>query len=246
MALLLCSIHYALIGSIFLLKISDAFILRPVLTNYPLNNSEEENRTKFETYLRSERMFSVKNKVSIPVTVSDLQLPADIYIRNAQEKDLKSAAKILRDAFFNSNFFTGPVEWLKTYLSLQDSFSETSDIYLILVACKKSNDDVVGICEVDCRFSSDPKAAPRPYVCNLATDKIWRKQGIGKAFITVCEDITRDVWELDFLHLRVRRSNKPTIDWYDRLGYAIEIDTQPNDVFTGDEVILLKKALRKF
>ena len=111
-----------------------------------------------------------------------------------------------------------PVEWLKTYLSLRDGLEEISscdnaDLYFILVVCKESNDSVIGICEVDNRSkstskststsTSKPDVAPRPYICNLAVDKQWRKKGVGTALMNKCEEITIDSWGEECLHLRV-------------------------------------------
>lgn len=174
---------------------------------------------------------------------SELCLPNDIYIRQTEAKDLRTASKILTDAFFSFNIFSTPLEWLNTFLSLQDALEETSDLYYILVACKASDNSVVGICEIDSRNSSKSDKAPRPYICNLAVDNQWRKKGIGRALIKICEDTAKDGWKEDFLHLRVRRKNKNAIEFYKNLGYMIDESIQPVDKISGDDIILLKKSL---
>jgi len=173
----------------------------------------------------------------------DLRLPEGICIRNATAKDLKSASKILTDAFFSLNFFTTPLEWLTTYLSLCDTFPETGNKYYMLVACQCEQPSlVVGICEVDCRMTVNVNAAPRPYISNLAIDTRWRRKGIGKAFIKICEDKARNEWEKNVLHLRVRRKNAVALNMYNALGYVMEDVDQPPDKISGEDIVLLTKS----
>jgi ribosomal protein S18 acetylase RimI-like enzyme len=173
----------------------------------------------------------------------DLRLPDGICIRNATEKDLKSASKILTDAFFSLNFFTMPLEWLTTYLSLCDTFPETGDKYYMLVAYQREQPSlVVGICEVDCRITANTNAAPRPYICNLAIDTNWRRKGIAKAFIKICEDKARNEWKKNVLHLRVRRNDAVALNMYRSLGYALEDVEQPLMNKAGEIIVLLKKS----
>jgi len=204
----------------------------------PVRSSTSSKRHRFESLLATKREIEVSDEVML--------VPPDIYIREAEAKDLKTASKILTDAFFSSNIFSKPLEWLKTYLSLQDTFPEScsSLLYYMLVACKKSDDTVVGICEVDCRSSSIRNAAPRPYMCNLAVDKEWRRKGIGKALIVMCEEKARNEWEEDFLHLRARK-NSVAVAIYSSLGYEVdEAAAQHRDQISGDDIILLKKSMR--
>lgn len=178
----------------------------------------------------------------------DLGLPEDVYIRNATQKDLKSASKILTDAFFSFNVFTTPFERLNTFLSLQDTLPETNNQYYMLVACQrhpsqsKDKESVLGICEVDDRKTYNANPAPRPYICNLAIDSERRRQGIGNAFIKICEHKAQHEWQKDFLYLRVRRKNIVALEMYYRLGYVLEEIEQPNDKISGEDIVLLKKS----
>lgn len=181
----------------------------------------------------------------------DLALPNDIYIRNATPKDLKSASYILTKAFFSFNIFTTPFEWLNIYLSLQDNVLETNNQYYMLVAIQrhpsqlKEKESVIGICEVDDRKTVNLDPAPRPYICNLAIGTERRRQGIGKAFISICEHKAQHEWQKDFLYLRVRRKNNVALDMYYGLGYVLEDTEQPNDKISGEDIVLLKKTFTK-
>lgn len=107
----------------------------------------------------------------------------NFYIRQAEEKDLQDASWILTRAFFGFNFLTTPLEWLKTYLSLRDTFLEARagtchpnqhlNKYCMLVAChgpappdsrktrstvSNQADAIIGICEIDGRRDSSSTA----------------------------------------------------------------------------------------
>lgn len=165
----------------------------------------------------------------------------DVNIRRIRKNDLNAVSRILTDAFFSYNIFSTPFEFLKTYLSLKDSLEETNDLYCIWVACKVNDNSVIGICEVDARLTSKPENVPRPYVCNLAVDIKWRKQGIGRALMKVCEDIALRDWKENFLHLRVRSKNKDAMVFYESLGYIPFEYEQPGQV--DDDLIIFKKKL---
>lgn len=183
----------------------------------------------------------------------------DARIREAEEQDLKAISNILTFAFFGK---FNPLEWLQTYFSLQDSFPEAqkSELYCTFVAYRresgKSSDEIIGYCEVDCRPNSDPKAAPRPYMCNLAVKDKWKNNGIGTALIEVCEEkVTKD-WCQESLHLRVRRRNSAALGLYKKMGYLVaeedagncEQEGRPNSETSGTQekdldVIMLKKVM---
>jgi Acetyltransferases len=209
------------------------------------------------------------------------------YIRHAQEKDLKDASRILTNAFFRFHWFTTPLEWLKTYFSLQDSFLEIEEItrkkrknqdgssseegkttnkridYRIMVAaCETKNDAVLGICELDGRprsLSHLKNNSPRPYICNLAVDKKYRQQGIGKAFVRYCENVARDEWMESYLYLKVRVGNEIAMNMYRKLGYSVMEDNKEESSLSWKQsleqlkgidaeeqtIVLLRKMLKE-
>lgn len=207
------------------------------------------------------RANKVINKVQ-----SEVILPNDVYIRKAKPKDVLAASKLLTDVFFPSPFFgISPLEWLKTYFSVQDGLIEASDNYVTFVACKKKNDQVIAICEIDGRIrksqtkrltmdqgntsTTDPigwKSEIKyvPYVCNLAVNPKDRNRGIGKALIATCENKAKD-WQSSNIYLRVRRMNTIAIDVYTRLGYEMMKDDLEclDSVLDENDVVWLTKAL---
>jgi len=162
-------------------------------------------------------------------------------IREAKLGDLKIASDILTDSFYaDLNFFGRPLEWLKTYLSLEDTFKEVGgkDSHYMFVACSSDDGSICGFCEIDSRTSTSPSVnvAPRPYMCNLAVDKKFRGLGIAKMLIFVCESKVLS-WNEEIIHLRVRRTNKAALRLYTSLGY------ERQDKSDDEEIILLKKRV---
>jgi len=172
-------------------------------------------------------------------------IPRDVYIRTAEMKDLKDASNLLTNAFFSMNILKTPFEWLKTYLSLEETFPKDSNDHFMFVACSRSTDSIIGFCEVDSRMSIKPEAAPRPYMCNLAVGKKWRNRGIAKALIFECEKKARG-WGKEYIYLRVRWKNKAAIGLYNGLGYVEQIDSEDeqNTIRRGqDYIILLQRRI---
>ena len=175
----------------------------------------------------------------------NMWLPQDVYIRTAEMKDLKNASNLLTSAFFSMNILTTPFEWLKTYLSLEDTFPKDSNEHFMFVACSRMNDSIIGFCEVDSRVSIKPKAAPRPYMCNLAVGKNWRSRGIAKALIFECERKAHG-WGKEYIYLRVRWKNKAAIGLYNSIGYVEQIETGSRKNIkkrSDDDIILLQKQI---
>ncbi len=166
-----------------------------------------------------------------------MPLPSGVQVRHAQAQDLKVISNIVTDAFFGR---FNPLEWLKTFLSLEDSLpdADKSELYDMLVACQMESGEIIGYCEIDCRPSSNPKAAPRPYMCNLVVRDTWRKKGLGSALIQICEDKVINEWMQLALFLRVRETNVAAVRLYKKLGYEVDVDKNTN----GEEgVLLLRK-----
>jgi len=163
-----------------------------------------------------------------------------IVIREATEGDIPIMAKILTDGFHRetTNFFTYPVMRLDTFINQTFRFSDRIGArYGTFVACHATADGkVVGCCEVDDALTKgeiDP--APRPYMCNLAVDKEFRRMGVAGALVLNSERVVRTEYERSLLHLRMREGNQAAFDLYVGLGYRV----QSKYVNAKDETVLL-------
>ena len=175
---------------------------------------------------------------------------SSVYIRDIQKNDLKRVSDILTASFFSTaNILSWPTEWLKTFLSLEDSFSASSgDNFCMFVACDKSTDFVVGFCEIDSRLTSKPLNIPRPYMCNLAVDQDYRRRGIATALVQKCEEQAIK-WEKEAIYLRVRRTNPSALEFYRGIQYeellsALEgSDIHDDKNSDNNDIILLQKNI---
>lgn len=102
--------------------------------------------------------------------------------------------------------------------------------HFMLISGLQSNGKVIGFAELDKRppkpSSSSAYATettvpppPRPYMCNLAVDISWKRQGVASALINCCEDICTHYWGCEYMYLKVRRGNEAAIQLYKGLGY---------------------------
>ena len=163
--------------------------------------------------------------------------------------EIGQAANIVTDAFFadHTNFFTYQKEKLKTYLSLESSYPKPSEknTYVYFVACRNTDGKVLGFVEIDCRETRPLKEGlpPRPYMCNLAIDKKWRRNGIATALIEACEDVAlKNGYEN--IYLKVRSANDVAVRMYESLGYVEESSVvEMTERLNESLVLLLKKQL---
>jgi len=164
------------------------------------------------------------------------------FIREALVSDLGFASRLLADGFFStSNIFSFQVEKFKTYLSLESSYpkGEENDRHKYFVACQHRTGKVIGFVEIDCRTNKNSKI-PRPYMCNLAVDKTWARNGIGTRLVQECEELAIKCNET-IMYLRVRAGNMGAIRMYHALGYVItSSETEGQD---GKMVLLMKKQI---
>lgn len=153
-----------------------------------------------------------------------------------------AAAIILTDGFFSdtTNIFTYQLERLKTFLSLESTFPNPVDrgSHEMIVACLNKGAKVVGFAEIDCRETRDPKLPPRPYMCNLAIDKKWKRKGIATALIAECESKAIKIGK-DSMFLKVRERNSAATSMYQNLGYIVEANYQEEN----DVVLLMRKDI---
>lgn len=173
----------------------------------------------------------------------------EFFVRDADFADLGNAARILTDGFFRDvNFITYNVERLANFLSLESSFPRRTGTdsvsHSMIVGCRPTDGAVLGFVELDCRPTEDPKAAPRPYMCNLAVDKRWLRKGIASALVRECEERVMQLGE-EQIFLKVRERNKAATQMYEGLGYSIKSSAYESPVRgqPPDTVVLMVKDL---
>ena len=169
------------------------------------------------------------------------------FVRDANFADLASAARILTDGFYgNTNFIKYSIERLNTLLSLESTFPRQCPekvVHSMVVACRHTDGKVLGFVELDGRPTKDSKAPPRPYMCNLATDKKWKRQGIAKALVKHCEEKAIE-WGKGEMYLKVREGNQAATSMYQSIGY--EVKSVNVEAMTGqppDTIVLMMKQL---
>jgi len=164
----------------------------------------------------------------------------NIVIREATEEDIPTMARILTDGFHSetTNILTYPLMRLDTFINHKFRFGDRiGPRYGTFVAChlttadadggdgdgSSSSSRVVGCCEVDdAPTMGEKNPAPRPYMCNLAVDVEFQRNGVAGALVRNCERVVRDEYERSLLHLRMREGNQAAFDLYTGLGYKVE------------------------
>jgi len=179
---------------------------------------------------------------SLGATINSQDEEPIYFIRKALFVDMSPAADILTAGFFSekTNFVTYQFEKLKTYLSLESSFPKPSETHEMIVACRNTDGKVLALAEVDGRPSNKPDAAPRPYMCNLAVDQVFRKMGIASELIMACEE-EAIAWGETEIFLRVREKNTAATNMYTKLGYNVEAISVDEE--SKDTLLLMKKIL---
>jgi len=125
---------------------------------------------------------------------------------------------------------------------LESSFPNPSEAHKMIVACRNTDGKVLALAEVDGRPSDKPDAPPRPYMCNVAVDRVFRKMGVASKLIEACEEEVLK-WGRTEIFLRVRENNNAAINMYKKLGYDVENISIDKD--SNDSLLLMKKDLAK-
>jgi ribosomal protein S18 acetylase RimI-like enzyme len=164
-------------------------------------------------------------------------------------KDLGRVSNILTYGFFSqgTNFFTYQLERLKTYLSIESMFAHQQNLakrdqqsIIMMVACRTTDGEVIGVCEIDNRLPQEKKQMLeyRPYMCNLAVDKKWRRKGIAKALVETCEEIVMTRWGAQKLYLKVREENNSAQLLYKSLGYSVLLNSQDDGIQEQQQLVI--------
>lgn len=173
----------------------------------------------------------------------------DYFIRPSLSADVGRASQILADGFFKyrTNFLVYHWERLETYLSLESTFPKPNTFHQIFVACDSQTGLVLGMAEVDARLPKNNATNYGPYMCNVAIDEKYQRQGIASALIQRCEQQVEEWYRhtdgkiFCSLYLRVRASNVAAVGMYSKLHYMSIL--QEKDHKTGETVLVMRKQL---
>jgi GNAT superfamily N-acetyltransferase len=151
----------------------------------------------------------------------------EIYIRNAQLEDSITIAEILADGFHSHMGFYNwfyPVVRLGIYEDVRHRLVAPASQYLCLVATETDSwggEALLGTVEMAVRsplFWEGINSKPYPYISNLAVDKEYRRQGVAKKLLKVCEAKAYQ-WGYKEIYLHVLDSNREARQLYLNLGY---------------------------
>eukprot|EP00549_Striatella_unipunctata_P026169 CAMPEP_0118723062 /NCGR_PEP_ID=MMETSP0800-20121206/31781_1 /TAXON_ID=210618 ORGANISM="Striatella unipunctata, Strain CCMP2910" /NCGR_SAMPLE_ID=MMETSP0800 /ASSEMBLY_ACC=CAM_ASM_000638 /LENGTH=156 /DNA_ID=CAMNT_0006631419 /DNA_START=129 /DNA_END=599 /DNA_ORIENTATION=+ len=94
----------------------------------------------------------------------------------------------------------------------------------MFVACRSSNGKIIGFCELEGREKKNKTTGrwePRPYMCNLAVNKKWRRCGVAQELVKAAEEKATNDWNMDKMYLRVKSGNAAAVSLYCKLGYEM-------------------------
>jgi ribosomal protein S18 acetylase RimI-like enzyme len=199
--------------------------------------------------------------------IDDSSSSPNFFIRPALQGDMGRASQILADGFFKGkvNFLLYQWERLETYLSLEANFPRPNALHQVFVACDGRSGRVLGLAELDVRPTKtrsnrgakndsavDKKqnsTSDGPYMCNVAVDEQYQRQGIASALIQQCELQVQD-WYIQTegtiscsLYLKVRASNQAAIQMYSKSDYMSFL--QEDEKKTGETILVMRKELTR-
>ncbi|CAE8616142.1 unnamed protein product, partial [Polarella glacialis] len=67
---------------------------------------------------------------------------------------------------------------------------------------------------------SKPGACSKPYVLNLCIDPAYRRRGLARALMALCERVVRDVWVDSVMLLHVEDDKVPANTMYENMNYS--------------------------
>lgn len=111
----------------------------------------------------------------------------------------------------------------------------------LAVAMQSSqNERIVAFCDIDARPATRWQDPPRPYLSDLAVDTDFRRRGIARSLVELCEHIVVAAMNQSALYIRVERDNNHAVNMYQKLLYQ----PQAHSVFGAkDTTVLLCKPL---
>jgi len=174
---------------------------------------------------------SASNDNNLDIQVTEKNNEKKAYkIRDAKYGELGDVAKIIVDAFYDSNILLRPLYLLKELDRLQSNFAYPGDPnHFMYVAVSTSSNEIIAFVDIDGRRlpssylveeENNPNP-PRPYLSDLTVSTKWRRQGIASDLIKKCESISQNMWNSKYMYLRVESKNEAAINMYTKtLGYS--------------------------
>jgi ribosomal protein S18 acetylase RimI-like enzyme len=154
---------------------------------------------------------------------------ARVEVRAVKEEEIYHVADIITHSFnfdrgwrglFTPLFKLGIAEDLRHRLRNRSTYNNDRSPHQVCAIARYDN-LIVGTVEIGARASSH-RTHPHcyVYVSNLAVSSDFRQQGVARALLTNCEQITRD-WGYSELYLHVMADNDRGMNLYRKLGYEI-------------------------
>lgn len=84
-------------------------------------------------------------------------------------------------------------------------------------------------CFLLCRFD---RARMRPYLCNLAIAESYRRRGLGRRLVDLCEKISKDTWGYSEIYLHADGEDEAAATLYDKADYRVLPDFDPPQWYT--------------
>lgn len=174
-------------------------------------------------------------------------------VRECSHMELGSCADVIMSSFYN---YTSMSPWrqltkLAELNRIQQSFPYGDDrslhrMFVVTATTKQTADQtsqqdltastaaICGFVDVDARRPNRQTGYsynPRPYLSDLCIHPNFRRQGLAKKLVQICEDfcfrLPEQHWsdvdsdsELPELYIRVKATNTAAIQMYDSLGYS--------------------------
>lgn len=129
----------------------------------------------------------------------------------------------------------------------------------ILAATEKVTGIIAGIVEVSLEeadgnlappiqspFKGSPVGTEEAYLCNLSIDRAFRRRGLGRIMVQICEKAVQKYWGKETMYLHVERKNVPAQKLYFALGYSpaeIKIPLWRRSMLGLDDILYLKRDI---
>jgi len=153
-------------------------------------------------------------------------------IRPARGQDIPGISDILASSFYDPMGWAGlvyPLVKLGIQADLQSRLQSSRVNYICLAALVPSPSTglsteatIAGTVELSQRhpWPWQTLEAPYGYVANLAVGHGFRRQGIGRNLLAVCETLAQG-WQMEHLYLHVMEDNRQARQLYSRAGFSL-------------------------
>ena len=177
-------------------------------------------------------------------------------IRPAAGQDIPGISHILASSFYDPTGWAGliyPLVKLGIQADLKSRLQSSRVNYICLTALLPSpsselrqDPTIAGTVELSQRhpWPWQTLEAPYGYVANLAVGHGFRRQGIGRDLLAVCEAIAQG-WQMKHLYLHVMEDNRQARQLYSRAGFSL-FEAEPHwPPWPGHQPrrLLMRKAL---